>query len=351
MPDTSWYVPPAMSKRLYETLSALALALSLCACASGTPAADSPEASGMSPSDARAFLAEAQAQRGVQPNTLGVTNMQEFLQVLAGDEFGRFEAASKFVAGKPGIDAMTLHVAVELSWSDGFFTIARIVEELGKRSSVEAKRLSDQQDSGRPFSEDDKKALERTQKNADFDAKAREALDVLAKDHLQAAVAPLNETLRQFPQDARAYRVAAYYYLLSEDWEKYDEAITWLKDQEGRDAGFEYLKAMETLRRFGVRAEARARFRKALELDPKLVRVQAKLVFAEDGIAARYAELEKLRLLAPRHPIVSIAGPELTSEYEMSTAVERARAPETSPPSPTSPPTLTSPTSPAEPPR
>jgi hypothetical protein len=327
-----------MKQRVSATLSALVFALSLGACASGTPGADSPAdspaASSMSPSDARAFIAEVQAQRGVQPSTTGVTSMEEFLDVLAGDEFGRFEAASKFIAGKPGVDAMTLHVAVELSWSDGFFTLARIVEELGQRSSAEAKRLTDQKASGRPFSDADEQALARAQKNADFDAKAREALDVLAKDHLQAAVAPLNETLRQFPEDPRTYRVAAFYYLLSEDWEKFDTAIAWQKDQQERDAGVQYLRAMESLRRFGVRADGRARLRKALELDPKMVRAQAKLVFAEDGSAQRHAELEKLRLIAPRHPVVSIAGPEITSEFEMSAAVERAQAPAASPDAP-----------------
>jgi hypothetical protein len=66
---------------------------------------------------------------------------------------------------------------------------------------------------------------------------------------------------------------------------------------------------------------------KALELDPKLVRAQSKLVFTEEGIAERHAELKKLESLSPRHPVVVIAGPAITSEYEMSASLEKAREP------------------------
>jgi tetratricopeptide (TPR) repeat protein len=287
----------------------------------------------MSPADARAFIAEAQAERGVQP-AAPVANMEQFLEVLDGDQISRFESASAFIAGKPGIDAITLHAAIELAWSDGYTTVARIVEELGKRAAVEVKRLREQRDSGRAFGDAQAKELERVEKNEEFLAKAREALDVLAKEHLDVAVAPVNEALRQFPKDRRTYRVAAYYYLLAADWEKFDSAMAWLKDGEAEDAGVQYLRALEALRRFAIRQEARGFLQKALELDPKLVRAQSKLVFTEEGIAERHAELKKLESLSPRHPVVVIAGPAITSEYEMSASLQKAREPGASPTDP-----------------
>jgi hypothetical protein len=339
-----------MNRRLETTFVALALALTLGGCASGTPAADSPSQGGMSSADARAFIDEVEKERGMTRGA-PVSNMEQFLEVLDGDELLRFEAASAFVAGKPGIDAMTLHAAIELSWSDGLSTVARIVEELGKREAVEAKRLANERDSGRSFTDAQARELERLEKSVAFHAKAREALDVLAKDHLDVALGPVNESLRQFPKDRRTYRVAAFYYLLSSDWEKFDSAAAWLEEGADKDAGVQYLRALETLRRFAIKKEARERLRAVLAINPKLVRAQAKLVLLEEGIAERHAELEKLKALSPKHPVVSIAGPEITSEYEMSAAVEKARGPAASPtpasPAPASSPSAAPPPAPA----
>lgn len=334
-----------MSSWQRKALVVLAVFASL-SCGGTTPSADSPSGSGMSSADARTFIAEAQAERGAPPPA-PVTNMDQFLEVLDGDQIARFESASTFVAGKPGIDALTLHAAVELSWSDGYTSVARIVEELAKRASAEATRLREQRDSGRVFDDAQKKELERVETSAAFLAKAREALDVLAKERLEVAAGPVNEALRQFPKDPRTYRVAAYYYLLADDWEKFDGAIAWLKEGEAEDAGVQYLRALEAIRRFAIRKEARAFLLKTLELNPKLVRAQAKLVFAEEGIAERHAELQKLEALAPRHPVVVIAGPAITSEYEMSAALGKAREPGASPaapaPAPTTAPASTTP--------
>jgi hypothetical protein len=319
-----------MAQRFLTTFAALALAATLGGCASGTPSPDSPSQSGMSSADARAFIAEVQAERSVAPGA-PVSSMEQFLEVLDGDELSRFEAASGFIAGKPGIDAMTLHAALELSWSDGFSTIARIAEELGKRAEVEAKRLAELRDSGRPFTDAQAKELERLEKSVAFHAKAREALDVLAKDHLATAQGPVDEALRQFPKDRRTYRVAAFYYLLAADWEKFDTAAAWLEEGAENDPGVQYIRAIETLKRAAIKKEAAERLRAVLAINPKLVRAQAKLVLLEEGIAERHAELEKLRALSPKHPVVSIAGPAITSEYEMSASLERARGPASSP--------------------
>jgi hypothetical protein len=335
-----------MSFRHKKAFVVLAVVASL-SCGGTTPSADSPSGSGMSAADARAFIGEAQAKNGA-PAPAPVTSMEQFLEVLDGDQIPRFESAEAFVAGKPGIDAMTLHAAVELSWSDGYTTVARIVEELAKRASAEATRLREQRDSGRAFSDAQQKELERVEKNEEFLAKAREALDVLAKERLEVAAGPVNEALRQFPKDPRTYRVAAYYYLLADDWEKFDSAMAWLKEGEAQDAGVQYLRALEAIRRFAIRKEARTFLLKTLELNPKLVRAQAKLVFAEEGIAERHAELKKLEAAAPRHPVVVIAGPAITSEYEMSASLGKAREPEASPAAPPAPaPSAAPPASPA----
>ena len=194
-------------------------------------------------------------------------------------------------------------------------TLALILDELGKRADVEVKRLNARRESGSALTDAEAKDLEQNQKNAEFDAKAKQALETLAHDHLQAAGQVVAEARRQFPKDPMTYRVVAYHALLSSEWLAFDSAIGWLKDSEATDAGLVYLRALESLSRFAVRKDAAVLLRKALQLKPKLARAQAKLMLVEDGIDAKYAEFELLKKLAPQHPIVWLAGPSITSDY------------------------------------
>jgi hypothetical protein len=310
-----------------KVISALfVVALALSGCAGGTPEAGSAANARMTPAEARDFIVKAQAERGLKPTEADrVTSIEQVFEVIEGDQLPRFEEASRLVAGKPGIDAQTLYVTIELLWSDGYSTIARLVEELAERDSVEVERLEALKKSGRELGEADAKALEQAQHDVEFELKARDALDVLAVDHLRGTVTQVNELLRLYPQDPRAVRVAALYYLLSGDWKHFDDAMAPLKGTESQDPGLQYLRAMEAWKRFAIKKEANAFLREALRLNPKLVRAQAKLVLTEDSIEATHAELEKLIALAPRHPIVNLAGPSIKSEYETALAVQRAR--------------------------
>jgi hypothetical protein len=303
-----------------------ALLLALAGCAAGEPSADSPAGAAMSPTDAQAFIAEVQRERGIAVDTTPVTNMQQLLQALGDDQVGRFSSAEQLVAGKPGIDALTLHATLELAWSDDFTTFARILGELGKRAEFESNRLREKRDSGLGLSDAETKNLEQSQKNAAFDRKAKLALEVLAQEHLKTASDVVDQALRQFPKDPMTYRVAAYLSLLSREWPNFDAAMSWFTETEAKDAGLAYLRALEQLNRRRVPKNATALLREALRLHPQMVRAQAKLVLSEDGIDATYAEFEKLRALAPRHPMVSILGPSLTSDYQLSSSFRQARA-------------------------
>jgi len=279
----------------------------------------------MSPAEAREFVAGVQKERGVAPDPTPVTSVDQLLDILTADDVGRFEAATRLVAGKPGIDAMSLNATIELCWSDAFTTVALIVEELRKREAADVQRLTQERDAGRPFTDADKKDLERAEQGVAFDVKAKTAFEVLAKDHLGAGGALVSEELRQFPSDPRTYRVAAFYYLLTGDWQHFDTSMQWLKDSEATDSGLQYLRGLEALQRYAIRKEATGFLRKSLELNPKQVRAQAKLVFTVEGIEAVHAELEKLRAVAPRHPVVTVAVASITTAYEMATAFSKAR--------------------------
>ncbi len=317
--------------------------LALGACGGSNQPANGAEEPHMSAAEARAFIAEVQKERGTTPETGGVTNMDQLVDVLLRDDIFRFEDAVRLVQGKPGIDAMTMHATIEVAWSDGFSTVARVVDERTKRADLERQRLTQERDAGRKFTDAETRELEQAEKDTAFGRKMHLALDVLSVDHLQAAGAVVRELVRQFPEDPRTDRVAAFYYLLSQDFELYDTTMTRLEKVAATDAALQYLRALESLNRAGIRKEASAHLREALKLNPNLVRAQAKLVLTEEGIEAIHAELQKLKAVAPRHPIVNIAGPSIVSEYETSTALAKARAshnlpgpppPEGAPPAP-----------------
>ena len=301
------------------------LLVAVCGCGGSSQPADAPAADGMSPTDARAFIAQIQRERGIALDQTPVSSMDQLLQALSDDQVGRFASAEQLVAGKPGIEALTLHATLELAWSDDFTTFARILDELRKRAEFEVKRLRTKQ-SGAPLTEAEAKSLERSEKNAAFDAKAKLALSVLAAEHLRTARGILDQALREFPKEPLTYRVAAYLSLLSREWPDFDAAMSWFVETETKDAGLVYLRALEALNRRRVPKDATLLFREALRLNPKLVRAQAKLVLSEDGIDATFAEFEKLRAAAPLHPMVSILGPSITSDYELSSSFRQALA-------------------------
>ncbi|MET0591863.1 MAG: hypothetical protein ABW133_04135 [Polyangiaceae bacterium] len=314
-------------------LAAMAVALWVAACGGSAPP---PPKSGstipMTPAEARAYLSEVQVQRGLPlPQHAPVTSMDELVAIISTDNVSRFGDAVEFVQGKPGIDAITLHAAIELAWSDSYSTVAALAEEFGKRAKIEEDRLKKQRDEGKVFTNSETRTLEQASAEAATLDRTKRALRVLADDHLRAASVPVGECLRQFERDPKSFRVAAFYYLLAADWPSFDKAMSRYEHYEG-DAGIQYLRALESLKRYGVRKDARDQLDDALRIDPRMVRAQAKLVLIEDGIDEMNAELQKLREMNPTHLIVGIAGPSIKREYDFSTSLSRAKAAQSTPP-------------------
>jgi tetratricopeptide (TPR) repeat protein len=304
----------------------LSLLVAFSGCAGSGQSADSPAAGSMSPADARAFIAEVQRERGIPIDQTSVTSIEQVLQVVGDDQVGRFSSATQVVAGKPGIEALTIHAIIELAWSDDFTTFARILAELEKRAAFEVDRLSKKSETSQALTDAEAKGMEQNKRNAAFDAKAKLALELLAAEHLHSAADLVDQALRQYPKEEMTYRVAAYLSLLSREWPNFDTAMSWFADTEAKDAGLVYLRALEALNRRRVPKNATALFREALRLNPKMVRAQAKLVLSEDGIDAKYGEFEKLRAVAPEHPMVSLLGPSIISDFELSSSFREALA-------------------------
>jgi hypothetical protein len=281
----------------------------------------------MTPAEARSTLVELKAARGMKAKPpQPVASPEELLDILLRDDIDRFEDAARFLEGKTGIDALTWSATVELLWSEAYGTVALVARELAHRSEAEATRLGEKRDAGREFTERDKELLARATEGVAFNTKAEAALGVLSRDHLAAGSEFAREALRQFPDDQRTLRVAAFYYLSTGTWGRYDQVMAALGDSEASDAPLLFLRALEAERRRGQRAEARQYLTHALAVNPRLVRAQAKLVLLQDDSASSYAELQKLEALSPEHPVVRITGPSIKREYELSESFDRARS-------------------------
>lgn len=306
--------------------AALAFAAGCGGSNSGAPR--SADSAGMTPAEASAFLAEAQAKRGAKPPSQAeVTSVEELVALADRDEVNRFAAAGRFLTGKTGVGPLTLHATLELLWSDSNATGARVTEELAQRAEALAAQLEQKQASGQQPSQTEQQQLEQAKSRAAFMRKAQAALDVLAREHLKTAGPLVEESVRQFPRDPSAHRVVAFYALLTGDWDRFDGAMEMLKDSEQGDAGMQYLRALEANKRFVSRPKTRDFLARALALKPNLVRAQAKLVLIQENIDATYAELQKLRTLAPDHALIGLVGEPLTAEYELAHALDRARQP------------------------
>ena len=294
-------------------------------CAGSEPKPQLASSPAMPPQEARASLADVQRQRGVPPAAhLPITRMDELVSIMNNDDVARFEEAVQYVEGKPGIDALSVHATLELAWSDAYTTVAALAEEYGKRARSDELRLQKRRDAGQIFTDAEVRALEEAAGEAATLTKARTALRVLAEEHLRAASIPVTEAMRQFERDPRTHRVAAYSHLLLSEWTEYDKAMAAFEGQRG-DAGIQYLRGMESLRRYGVLKDAREHLELALEINPRLVRAQAKLVLVEEGIEEVNAELQKLKAMFPSHIVVNVAGPSIKREYEFSKSLARAR--------------------------
>jgi hypothetical protein len=283
-------------------------------------------AANMSAPEARDMLADLQAARGVKPKPpQAVASAEELLDIVMRDDIDRFEDAARFLEGKGGVDAITMSATVELLWSDAYGTVSLVARELGHRAEVEVARLEEKHDSGREFTKDDQRRLDEAKQRVEFDGKAEMALGVLSREHLASGSDIAREAIRQFPSDERTLRVAAFYYLSTGSWGRYDEVMASFHDIEADDPGLLFLRALEALRRRSSSEDARTLLKQALAKNPRLVRAQAKLVLIQEDIVASYTELTRLEAMAPSHPIVRITGPLIKSEYQLSQSFERAR--------------------------
>jgi hypothetical protein len=232
-----------------------------------------------------------------------------------------------------GVEGLSVRATIELMSADIYATVAQLVEELARCADQEGTRLGEKKASGIELTKEEEGELKEARETNERLMKAGRALTVLAEEHRTAGGSLAQEAIKQYPQAPEGYHAAAYYYLLEMDWLRYDDMMQSLQGANIDDAGMSYFRGLESLYRNMDEEQAGQHLREALEKNPRLVRAQAVLVLVQEEIDGRHAELLKLKTMKPDHPIVSIAGPAIESEYRVALAVRGARAPAESAPS------------------
>lgn len=294
-------------------------------CASTQEGAQSPHEA-MSAKDAQAVLADFAAQHGVAaPRQPDPTSLPQIVEILFADETSRFDGALRFLEGKQGGDILTLRALLELSWSDGFTTVSDVLYELNRRSGIEVRRLKERK-AAEELTQSEAEMLATLEARIESADRARIACEVLAAEHLAAAAPLASEAVKQGkPGVVQPLTALAFYYLQSNKWLEYDEVMESVRAAERNTVMVQYLNAMESLRRFTLREQARDELRQALALTPKFVRAQAKLVLLQDDVDTAYTEFQKLKAMSPGHPVLFLVGDLIVDEYEASRALSRAR--------------------------
>jgi len=248
------------------------------------------------------------------PSPAAVSSLVEVREILRADDIDRFASAQSFAQGQGGPEALTLRSALEVNWAAGQITIARILDELAKRTSVEVHRLEAQLQATPDATLQTR--FDTMSKDVERLMGGRDALLALAQPHLDAGLDLFQEALRTSPLNPGPHHAAALYYLIVKDWSGFDHELEILEAGEPNPL-IDYLRGMESAQRNLDRPGGRERLGAALLADPGLVRVQADLVLLQDDVAARHDELENLRAVQPNHPLVMIAGPEIDAEFQI----------------------------------
>jgi tetratricopeptide (TPR) repeat protein len=281
--------------------------------------------------EAQGVLQEERRKLGLaEPTSTPPASVAEVTEILKRDESERFASARDYLSALDGVDALSLRASLEMLWAEGQLTVAQLARDRAKRREAEAAALEDtlklQPDDG---------ALQArvgaARQDAERERRLRDALETLARPHWDAGVSLAREVVRRNPERADGYTTLANLYRLKGDWAEFQRNLQRAEGVDSERAGVQYARALERAARLADRAGARQQLEALANEFPELARVRAQLIVLEDDVEPRYAQLQKLKAINPRHAIVELEGKAIESELETSRALRASTQPEPQP--------------------
>ena len=310
-----------------RTVSVSFLVFALCACASSKSSTNDGSTIGkdidvetMRPPEAAQVVQEYQQTYGIPPippPDTPVTSMAQVLEIIRGDRFPEYEAARRFAAGRQGAEALTLRAYLDLSYAGALMTAAWILDEERRQDLTELRQLTVDRplEGGEAAQQDQARAAKLKAKTADL-RKVVRALRVLSEEPLRSGSDLAEQAIRQDPKAQLAYLANANYFRLRGQWLEFDRMMRYADEGAEDPPVRTYLRAMEAYERYVDPARCEALLRETLAKRPDFVRAQANLVLVSDSTEDKYAELQALKAISPKHLVVRLAGPMIEEEYK-----------------------------------
>ncbi|MGB8330077.1 MAG: hypothetical protein WCE62_08100 [Polyangiales bacterium] len=318
-----------------RTVSAILLMALSSACASSKSATNDGSTIGkgidvetMRPPEAAQIVQEFQKNYGVPPippPDTPVTSMAEVLAIIRGDRLPEFEMARRFAATRQGPEALTVRAYLELSYANALMTAAWILDQERRQDLTELRQLSQSRPLVDPTAgqEDQAKIAKLNAETADL-RKVIRALHILSEQPLVAGSDLAEQAIALDPKAQLAYLANANYFRLRGNWLEFDRMMRYADEGGGDPAVRTYLRAMEAFERYVDPERCEELLRETLAKAPDLVRAQANLVLVNDKIDAKFAELQRLKVMSPTHLVVRLAGPMIEAEYNTAKELESA---------------------------
>jgi tetratricopeptide (TPR) repeat protein len=274
----------------------------------------------LSPQEAQAIVAEERTRLGFgQVEATAPTSLAEVLDILRKDESERFEKTRDYLIGAPGADALATRATLEMLWGEGLITMADLARDRAKQKDAEARSFEETLKL-KPEDAGTKQRVESAKRQAERERRLRDALETLSRPHLETGGTLAREVIRLDPENPTGYAALANVYRLQGDWAEFETNMQKAEPKIPDRATVLYARAMEKEARLVSIQAARDDLEALMKAYPDLARAQAQLVRLETDAEARYAQLQKLKAINPRHLLIALEGSAIESEYK--TAIE-----------------------------
>jgi len=244
----------------------------------------------------------------LQNDPLGTPkSLEDVLEVLRRDQQEFFPGALAFAATQEGPKALALRAQIELAWGESELILEQMLTRTATRLREDLSRLEVKRRAG-GLNPEETATLESLRETLTDLAGVSEALVRVGAEHVSAGATLAQQVIAAAPDDYQGYRVAADYFRVRGEWDRFDEMMAKLDATNPKSNGGLFLRGVEALQRKHDTATAELYFLQALEKDPKFARAQAQVALARAGRPEAQLELKRLADISPHHQLVRWMG-------------------------------------------
>lgn len=260
---------------------------------------------------ARAMVAafeSGQPSAAVPPELRAPASLDDVELILKRDQINLFGAGAALACAQSDARALALCGQIELAWGEALSLVAELQSQAYAELSRQARGLELALASGAPAGAGPQELVALRDEAARAVTLAA-ALDLVASEHIAAGAEVARTVIERFPESYLGYRVAADYYRLRRQWDRFDTMVAALRATNPDSNGLRFVQGVAAWERGRDRAAAAAQFEAALAADPDFVRAQAHLLLIQPTVADTARQLRRLAERNGEHQIVVLAGP------------------------------------------